>query len=588
MASDETKDIIDGLFGDVADKVIKEAFKGTHKKPSIHIGKDASTDKELYLPIEEMAQTHTHIPGRSGVGKSKFMERMARDIIKNKYGLIVLDGKGDLYENLMHFCAYAGLADKTILIDPNEPDYSVGINYLELLGNVKSHVLAGTVLEGMKKFFNEEDLRQPWLEEWSPATFVPLIENGFTLLETFYFISQQNPSFRNAVLEDFSEKFYKDKWDELKGHKPHEQSLMLGSLRTRASRFWEIPVLKAMFGQQKTTVDWLKVMNEGGIVLVNLGKSDNLDEMASSFIGAVILHQVMTIAPARKQGERRPCFFMGDEFQRFITSDFSDAFDRMRGLGVSFVVAHQHRSHLEEKSDTILSAIDTNARNKFVFSVSAEDAEAYALELYDYDEKEIKDEVSQTKFRPVKTTEEIVTRTETETDNTSSIGMIGSIVDADGNVVRGVENIGTGSGSGRGSGVSRTTVPSYDYEEFQEVSSRTFTSPEEQKMRYTTWLKSQSNRCAYWKYENKKPLPIYTATMQEVKVIEPLLRKFKETIFTKYHKPTEELNKEIDARIKIFLEEKKATTIRQEDITGGEKRAKQPAEFKEDGKPPMA
>ncbi|MFO0794148.1 MAG: DUF87 domain-containing protein, partial [Candidatus Brocadiaceae bacterium] len=381
MARDEFKGIIKKGVQGIGDKI----FKSTHKytSPSIHVGTHVFTGKDLYLPIDVLADNHTYVMGTTRVGKSKFFERIARDIIKSGHGLILLDGKGDLYDDMVNFCALARLDDRTILIDPREQGFSVGINYLEPLGETTPAVLAGLVLEGLMKFFKEDKEVKPWLEEWAPAALQPLIENKFTLLELFEFISLQKPAFRETVLKDLEEEFLKDKWDELKLFRPSEQSNILNVVRTRSSKFWLNPVLKCMFGQQKTTIDWLKVMNEGGIVLANLGGSCALDERTASFVGAAILHQIRTVAPERGKGGRKPCFFMVDEFQKFVTSDFATSFDQLLGFGVPFIVGHQHRRQLIDEAPEILDSIDANCWNKFVFSTSRKNAESMAVEIFD-------------------------------------------------------------------------------------------------------------------------------------------------------------------------------------------------------------
>src|SRR3972149_7078845 len=100
----------------------------------IYFGKSVLSRRKISIPVEEFAETHTHVLGKSGVGKSKLLERIARDIIKAKYGLIVLDGKGDLYDNLLNFCAYMEVpARQGRVIDPRD-DHTPGLNVLERLG----------------------------------------------------------------------------------------------------------------------------------------------------------------------------------------------------------------------------------------------------------------------------------------------------------------------------------------------------------------------------------------------------------------------------------------------------------------------
>lgn len=549
----------------------QKLFPSSLKKPTIHIGTNALSGKKLYLPIEDekkgLSSTHTYIPGRSGVGKSKFFEGIARDIINVGYGLIVLDGKGDLYDNLADYCALMNLKDKTILIDPNEDEWSVGINYLELLGDTSPAALAGLILEALKKFFKEDEEYKPWLEEWTPAALVPLIKAKFTLLELFEFLNLQNSAFRETILKELNDTFYTTKWDNfVKDFKLFERAKILNVLKTRASTFWEDETLKAIFGQQKTTIDWLRVMNEGGIVLARLGRTPKLPEKTAGMIGAAILHQITTIAPERGQGERRPCFFMVDEFQKFATADFADALDRMRGYGIHFILSHQHRSQLEKEAPEILDSIDTNCRNKIVFAISRKDTEDMALELFTglihKEAEKVKDEIWQTKYKPVKTYEEITSYHESDISGASSTDSFSgsqAVLPSGDVIVTDISGGASGDFSAHTSGTNTQQVPWYDYEEFQEVSSRPFFQVEEIKERFIAWVENQDDRHAQWKFKSKKPIPIVTPFIEPVILTETIRRKFKEKVYSRCARPTHEINLEIEQRVQRFLQAKNNT-----------------------------
>ena len=101
-------------------------MKSSRGKDKIHIGTNVLSDQELYIPTKEFF-CHTHIMGVTQMGKSKLMENLFRQIVDAGHGMIVLDGKGDLYDSLLKYCIWKGLKHKTIAIDPNDDEYSVGI-----------------------------------------------------------------------------------------------------------------------------------------------------------------------------------------------------------------------------------------------------------------------------------------------------------------------------------------------------------------------------------------------------------------------------------------------------------------------------
>ena len=67
------------------------------------LGFDANR-KPVYLSPKMRQGTHTHIIGSSGTGKSKFLEWLIRQDIKNRQGLCVIDWHGTLYKDVLRWC----------------------------------------------------------------------------------------------------------------------------------------------------------------------------------------------------------------------------------------------------------------------------------------------------------------------------------------------------------------------------------------------------------------------------------------------------------------------------------------------------
>jgi len=575
----------------------------------IHLGTNALSKKPIHIPLEEFTKTHTIIPGRTGMGKSFLLENLARNIIESRHGLILIDGKGDLYDRLLKFSVQRRLEKNVVLVDPEEDEWSPGINYLEVFKGTSPEALAELVLEGLMKFFKEDTEYKPWLEEWGPASLLPLIKGGFTLLELFHFTSLKEEDFRQTLLKNIDEDFYSQKWQELKAFKPPEQARILNVVKTRASRFWESKPLKNIFGQTKTTIDWLKVMQEGGIVLCKLGRSGKLTEKTASFIGAAIVHQILLNAPQRPVPKRRPLFFMVDEFQKFVCNDFTDALDRLRGYGIYLILACQHLSQLAQETPRLHDSVMTNCGNKLVFSLSRKDSEEMAVELFTgwIHQERIKDEIWQTKLRPRETTREIIAYGAAQASGSFSGQSSGSgagqgitsstALSEDGDLIVSSQSHSHSntsfSSQSQGTSEMRSTsqtvspVPWYEYEEYQERTSRTYYTIEEVKERYLAWVSNQDHRHLQVKLGSKKPIPAVTAEIQEIRVRPSDVIKFIASVNQKTARPTAEVSKEIEARVKAYLREGDiseypANFREAKDEVAGEKRvSKEPESFRE-------
>lgn len=125
------------------------------KIPDLIFGSNALTGQKLKIPLKELKR-HWHVLGRTGKGKTKALEILARHIIDTHHGLVVLDGKGDLFEAVRDYCVATRCEDRVVVVDPTEQHWAVGINYLEVLGETGPEILAEMVMEGLKKCFGEE------------------------------------------------------------------------------------------------------------------------------------------------------------------------------------------------------------------------------------------------------------------------------------------------------------------------------------------------------------------------------------------------------------------------------------------------
>jgi len=538
----------------------------------ILIGKNHLSGRNIYLPLSEF-QSHIHVLGRTGQGKSKFLEHLAREIIQNKNSLILIDGKGDLYDSMVKFCTRRRLENRTILIDPHQTEYSVGINYLELFGKTNPEELAEMILEGLKKIFGEDEQYQPWFERWALASLVPLIKTGGTLIDLVEFSSLADSRFRDKILKELDDDFYSKEWRELEIFKKLEQATMINVLRTRAGKIFSSLPLRYILGQKKTTINWQKVMSEGGIILADLSRRSPLTEKTASVLGIAILHQIIQNAYQRPKEKRRSCYLMVDEFQKFACNDFADALETLRGLGVYLILSNQELQQLKDESERLYSSVMANTRIKITFSISRQDALEMAEELFTgyIRTDEIKDILWQTKFYPKETTREIVSigtsRTTSEsrgwqTTFTEGIGTTTSL-SPEGDVLitttSSQESFSQGESFSHSESLGETEtiskVPWYEYEPFQEISSRTYFSIDEIKEKYRAWITRQDPRHAQLKIGSRKPIPILTPFIEEVRVREKDVEKLKQIVYNKYAKPIDIVRKEIEQRKVEEIEE---------------------------------
>ncbi len=85
----------------------------------------------VHIP-EKMRATHMHVVGASNTGKSKLLEHMIREDIKDGKGVCLIDPHGNLYDKIVDWYALNGTDEyRTIhLFEPTADGWSFGFNPL--------------------------------------------------------------------------------------------------------------------------------------------------------------------------------------------------------------------------------------------------------------------------------------------------------------------------------------------------------------------------------------------------------------------------------------------------------------------------
>src|SRR6266508_5933979 len=103
-------------------------------------------------------RAHMYVIGKTGTGKSTFLETLIRQDIENGEGLALLDPHGDLVEKVLKAVPEKRKGD---LIYFNVPDRAnaIGFNPLESVAPEKRSLAAAGLLDAFKKI---------WADSWGP------------------------------------------------------------------------------------------------------------------------------------------------------------------------------------------------------------------------------------------------------------------------------------------------------------------------------------------------------------------------------------------------------------------------------------
>lgn len=155
------------------------------------------------------------------------------------------------------------------------------------------------------------------------------------------------------------------------------------------------PDLHLILGQPDNVLDFRRIIDEGRILLIDIGKLEGDDQR---LMGTLILTALEQAAMSRRDvlpGERRPAYCYIDEFQDFVSNNaegssktLAKILSECRKYGLYLTLAHQNMSQINGRIEGAL----TNIATRVVFGVGGKDAQYFADEMGELDTEAVKHE----------------------------------------------------------------------------------------------------------------------------------------------------------------------------------------------------
>jgi hypothetical protein len=136
-------------------------------------------------------------------------------------------------------------------------------------------------------------------------------------------------------------------------------------------------------GQQKSSFDIRKIMDEKKILIINLSKG-RIGESNTKLLGSMLVTKIYLSAMSRAdlssvELAKRPNFYLYvDEFQSFANKSFSDILSEARKYKLNLTIAQQYVEQVEEE---VRSSVFGNVGTMIVFRVGSFDAEIFEKEF---------------------------------------------------------------------------------------------------------------------------------------------------------------------------------------------------------------
>ncbi len=320
---------------------------------------------------------HLAVIGKTGMGKTTLLYKLIASDIDAGRGLALLDPHGDLCDAVLASVP-PRRTNHIVLFDVGDRAFPLAFNPLACKDPQQRPLVASGVVAAFKKLYG--DSWGPRLEHILRNALLALLETpGVSLLSLQRLLS--DAAYRTMLTSRLRDPVVRTFWQgEFASWKPQYQAEAIAPIQNKVGQFLSHPILRAIVGQARTSLDLRRVKDERRILLVNLSKG-KIGEDGSTLLGSLLVTGIQLAAMSRAdvpEEDRGDFHLYVDEFHQFATESFATILSEARKFRLSLTVATQYLAQMDEAT---AAAVFGNVGSLLVFQVGASDAEALADQL---------------------------------------------------------------------------------------------------------------------------------------------------------------------------------------------------------------
>ncbi len=178
--------------------------------------------------------------------------------------------------------------------------------------------------------------------------------------------------------------WWRDSFETYRYTSPRLLLEMVQPVLSKTDRFLASDIARRIFGQPESTVDIPGIVQEGGILIVDLA-AGVVGQDTAALIGSTIINWVASVLFAQQEvrtdAKKRNVYIVIDEFQSVPGVDYAFILSELGKYGARMVMGTQSLRFLDQVNEKARSAWLDNTGTLFVFRCGADDAYELSREL---------------------------------------------------------------------------------------------------------------------------------------------------------------------------------------------------------------
>ncbi len=320
---------------------------------------------------------HVYCLGKTGSGKTTLLRNLILQDLAADRGVGIIDPHGDLAEDLLdHIPPHR--ADDVVYFNPADEEWPIGYNLLKTVSPKSRHLVASGFVSALKSI---------WRDSWGPRLEYILYAAVAALVdcENASILGLQrilvDARYRDWVVKQVKDPVVKSFWqNEFANYDRRFMNEAIAPIQNKVGQLLMAPPIRNIFGQVRSRIDPLFMMDDRRIFIANLSKG-KLGEDKANLIGAILVSQFQLAAMARAgrpEHEREDFFLYIDELHNFSTDSFVAILSEARKYRLCLTLSHQYMAQLREP---IRDAVLGNVGTIIAFRVGERDGEVLEREF---------------------------------------------------------------------------------------------------------------------------------------------------------------------------------------------------------------